>query len=468
MSPTRRSLLGGGMVAGALTAIRSPSASAAVGRRSEPFVDRIRAAHKSPGLAIAVARGGRTIDMFVAGSASIGLSVPVSTRTLFHLGSVGKHITVTALLRLVEAGRLSLETPIGRYAPRLPRELHDRTLRSLLDHSSGFPDYSPSIEWDRAFDRETFYRLMNAYPAEFPAGTAWNYSNAAYVLVGYVLEDLFAKDYQAIIAQELFRRSGVIDGRVDNAGLPIASRAEPYEWRDGVNVHATRMSPTVSSVAAGGILMSMRDVAHWTGALHGGALLTAGSLAQMAKPVRLSTGREIPYGLGWMLDAMPNSDPILYHGGSVPGFRTLHVHLPRKNLSVMAVTNGDTLAASVAGWQITERYAPGSTPLSLQALPDDAPRLTRQASELVIRAAKLDPTSFAPELRSHLLAGRDHVIPRLSPEQSKTLRRFELVQVDPYADGTFRRRYRATFADHSRHVAVHHLPDGRIYFVRIQ
>jgi CubicO group peptidase (beta-lactamase class C family) len=434
---------------------------------SQTLVDQIRVAHHAPGLAVAVMHQGGQVAL-VSGHASIGLKVPVSDRTLFHLGSVGKHITAVAALRLVEAGKLALDAPIGRYAPRLPSELADRPFRSLLDHASGLPDYSPAIEWDRPFDRDTFYRLMRTYPIEFPAGAAWNYSNAAYVLIGYVIEDIAGKTYARIVGEDLFPRCGARDSRVDDAELPITDRAEPYEWHRDHHVHAKRMSSTVSSVAAGGVLMSMRDVAGWTRALHGGALLPANSLAEMARPTRLATGREIPYGLGWMLDRMPNGDPILYHGGSVPGFRTLHVHLPRRELSVMAVTNGDSLAASVAGWQLAELHSPGATPLSLPSLADAAPLSTRQARSIVTRDGRLDATLFAPELQLHLAAGRDHVVPRFPPEQCKALRAFELVQTDNHPDGTSRRRYRATFTDHSRHLAVHHLDNGRIYFLRIQ
>ncbi|MFV3126975.1 serine hydrolase domain-containing protein [Niveispirillum sp. KHB5.9] len=446
-------------------------ATAATASRADDldWIGDVMAEHHAPGIAVTIIKGGRTIASIARGRASLGLGVAVTDRTLFHTGSVGKHITVAAALRLVERDQLSLDAPVGDYAPKLPPHLASRPFRSLLDHTSGFPDYSEAIEWDRPFDRDRFHRLMRDYPAEFDAGTAWNYSNAAYVLVGYILEDLAGKDYAHIVGDDLFRPNGLTDSRVDQADIPISGRAEPHSWIDGHYTHATRMSGQVSSVAAGGILMSMRDVAPWVGVLHGGKVISNASLDAMATPVRLSTGRPIPYGLGWMLDRMPDGKSLLYHGGSVPGFRTMHIRIPHRDLSIMAVANADTPAASIIAWRLLEQYAGGTTPLSLSPIADTEPALTAQARSIVTRAEQpLDQALFAPEQALHLAADRDYVIPQLTARQVETMTGFVLVQEDMDADGLRRRRYRAQFPTYARHVDFRHLADGRIYFVRIQ
>ena len=467
MNLSRRTLFTGSLGGGLALA----SAAGAVPKANPEFawIDAVMEEHRAPGVAAVIVAGGATLAGITRGRASLGLGVPVTDRTLFHAGSVGKHITVAAALRLVERGKLSLEAPVGDYARDVPAHLGNRPLRSLLDHTSGFPDYSDGIEWDRPFDRATFHRLIRHYPAEFEAGTAWNYSNAAYVLVGYILEDVAGKDYARIVGDDLFRPHGLTDSRVDQADQPIPGRAEPYAWTDGHYAHAVRMSGQVSSVAAGGILMSMRDVVPWVAALHGGGVLSRPVLDTMTMPVRLSTGRPIPYGLGWMLDQMPDGTALHYHGGSVPGFRTMHIRVPHRDLSIMVVANADTLAASIIAWRLLEQCAAGTTPLSLPTIADKAPGMTALARSIVTRARHpLDPALFAPEQVLHLAAGRDHVIPQLTAAQVETMTGFTLVQEDMDADGLRRRRYRAQFPTYARHVDFRHLTDGRIYFVRIQ
>lgn len=465
MRLSRRALFGESLRGGAMLAAGMPMMAAAL---PVAWVEDTMREHHAPGFAATIVSGNRTVAGYAYGRASLGLGVPVSDRTLFHAGSVGKHVTAVAALRLAEQGRLSLDAPVGDYAPQLPAALADRPFRSLLNHTSGFPDYGDSIEWDRPFDRARFHRLMREYPAEFAAGTSWNYSNAAYVLAGYVLEDRAGKDYAGIVG-DLFRSAGLTDSRVDRADLPVPGRAEPYS-RDGDHyIHAVRMSGEVSSVAAGGILMSMRDVAPWVAALHGGAILSRGSMEAMLAPTILSTGRVIPYGLGWMLDRMPDGAPFMYHGGSVPGFRTMHIRIPHRDISVMAVANADTPAASILAWRLAELHAPGSTPLSLSPMADRAPALTEQAKAIVTRGTRrLDQGSFAPELVSYLAAGRDHAVAQLTARQAETLTGFLLVQEDVEKDGQRRRRYRAQFPTYARHVDIRHLADGRIYFARIQ
>ncbi|MBZ4354155.1 hypothetical protein LAM24_22250, partial [Mycobacterium tuberculosis] len=92
------------------------------------------------------------------------------------------------------------------------------------------------------------------------------------------------------------------------------------------------------------------------------------------------------------------------------------------------------------------------------------PALTRQA-QAIVTGAPLDPAAFAPEMRLHLDAGRDHVVPRFTPAQTATLHDLALVQDEPAGDGTRRRRYRAAFPGYVRHLTVHYLDNRRIGFM---
>jgi D-alanyl-D-alanine carboxypeptidase len=130
------------------------------------------------GAAVAVARGGEAIGFWGAGYASLPFHVPVTQRTLFHIGSVGKHITALAVMQLVDAGRVGLGASLGTYVTGLPATWAEAPVRSLLTHTSGLPDYGTVIkEWDRPQGRDVILDAIGARPPLFAPGEAWAYSN---------------------------------------------------------------------------------------------------------------------------------------------------------------------------------------------------------------------------------------------------------------------------------------------------
>src|SRR3546814_6890338 len=128
--------------------------------------------------------------------------------------------------------------------------------------------------------------------------------------------DVTGQSYAAHVTA-ILRGAGLHDARVDDGEAVIAGRAEPYTRDGGVIRHATPMSSSISSVAAGGVLMSARDVPAWAAALWSGKLLSPASLALMQTPVTLTSGRSCFYNMGWFIDALPNGAAYLWHTGSV-------------------------------------------------------------------------------------------------------------------------------------------------------
>src|SRR3546814_19680680 len=104
------------------------------------------------------------------------------------------------------------------------------------------------------------------------------------------------------------------------------------------------MSSSISSVAAGGVLMSARDVPAWAAALWSGKLLSPASLALMQTPVTLTSGRSCFYTMGWFIDALPNGAAYLWHTGSVSWFRCCHYHALAGGVTAMIFLNVDSYA----------------------------------------------------------------------------------------------------------------------------
>ena len=458
MTITRRALIGGALGAGAsLAAGTARAAPAATGDLDRWFRDRL-AAEGLPGGAAAIVRPGESPRLLAAGHASLPFGVAVGPETLFHIGSVGKHVTAAAVLRLVDAGRVDLSAGIGRYVAGLPQDWQAAPIATILGHSSGIPDWD-TIVWDRPWTRADVLSWAKGRPLDFVPGAAWSYSNAAFTLLGYLIEEVTGAPYAASV-DAMFRAAGLRDARVDDGEAVIAGRAEPYTHAEGSIRHATPMSSSISSVAAGGVLMSARDVPLWSAALWNGSLLSAASMQRMRTPARLSSGRTSYYNMGWVIDRLPGRTPYLWHTGSVSGFRACHYHDPASGLTMLMAVNADSDAIGAIGLDLLEQVAPGGTPASLPVLTDGMPERTATFRALMRRERPADPALFAPEMRVLVEKFGDDALDDYS-QDTPPLSAVEPVQ-ESRAGGELRRRYRLTVAGRHDFVTVGYTKDGLI------
>lgn len=439
---------------------------AALNRVREMMRDR-----RIPAAGIAVVHNGVTMMATGLGTASLPFEVPANEKTLFHLGSVGKQVTAALVFELAEAGAIDLNEPVGRYARGLPAAFAAVPVSALLSHTGGVPDYEglPGFDADRPIAREAFLAGVSAVPIDFQPGRAWAYSNTGYVLLGYLLADVTGKSYRDLVTERLLRRVGLPDARVDDAGAVIALRGEPYVLEDKTLRHAVAMSSDYSSSADGGVLMSARDAAQWEHALQAGLAPSSTAVAKMMRPALMSSGRSTAYGAGWFTDEI-NGRAIQYHSGSVPGFLAFAWRAPSTRTAVTVMVNIESGAAGrfieEASLMLAEFVAPGSTPLALTPIQDDAPDVTAQALALLTRGDRpLDAGLFTPEI-SALMSGRAAagVLPfKLGADTTGV--EFRLVGRHEEPGGRVR-RYRISRNGRARHVSFAYAPDGRIYRFR--
>src|SRR6478735_1137870 len=224
------------------------------------------------GAAVTVVRDGQAIGFWSVGYASLPFRVPVTERTLFHIGSVGKHITALAVMQLVDAGSVALDAPVGGYVQGLPESWAVIPVRRLLTHTSGLPDYGRVIrDWDRPQGRELILNAIGTMPPSFEA--------------------ISGQPYADYLRDRLLGPAALPAARVDSAGDVIADRAEPYEHANGRFVHAVQLERSVSAAADGGALFSGRDIAPWSAALTGARLVSPALMAQATTGALLTTGR---------------------------------------------------------------------------------------------------------------------------------------------------------------------------------
>ncbi len=303
-----------------------------------------------PGAAVGVYQDGeaRTLGF---GLVSLETRQPVTSDTLFQLGSISKVYTATLVMRLVEAGKLDLDTPVVEYLPdlRLGDEQAQRTitLRHLLTHTSG-------LEGDRFTDYGLGDDALTRAIAEFttlrqltPPGQLWTYGNSGFYLVGRIIEVVTEKTFEAAMGELLFEPLGL------ERSCFFAHEAIVYPVALGHKQRTSRVAPTVARTyslprvvnAAGGIISTVGDLLRFAalhlnaGELDGKRLLSEISVQAMRVPQTQAANFAEAYGIGWALRTA-GGEPIIEHGGTTIGFQAQLTLVPTKGLAVASLTNG--------------------------------------------------------------------------------------------------------------------------------
>ncbi|HZA98455.1 MAG TPA: serine hydrolase domain-containing protein, partial [Gemmatimonadales bacterium] len=165
---------------------------------------------KIPGLSVAIVRGDSILLARGFGFANLEHRVPASDSTVYQSGSLGKQFTATAVGMLAQQGRLSVEERITRWFPEGRGTWDSVTVRHLLTHTSGVPDYTDSmIDLRKDYTEEQLVRFAAKQPLDFPAGTSWSYSNTGYLLLGVIVHRVTGRFYGDVLQELLFKPLGM-------------------------------------------------------------------------------------------------------------------------------------------------------------------------------------------------------------------------------------------------------------------
>jgi CubicO group peptidase (beta-lactamase class C family) len=280
-------------------------------------------ANNIPGVLIGVASRGRLIHVQAYGLADVELNVPVSDSTVFEIGSISKQFVATAAMILVEEGRIGLDDGIHEYLPDLPSEWLGVTVRQLLTHTSGIPDYEEIATYDVYRFRltpEEIIRMAHSRPMDFEPGTGWYYSNTGFFLLSLIVERVEGRPLGQVLRSRIFEPLGMHQTRLADPEDIIPHRASGY-WVDrmGVNLINRDATQTSSTLGAGGILSSVHDMVKWDEALNGEHILSEKSKSLMWTSTVLPNGEDTGYGFGWGVGEYRGHRSV-GHGGQVAGF----------------------------------------------------------------------------------------------------------------------------------------------------
>jgi CubicO group peptidase (beta-lactamase class C family) len=268
--------------------------------------------------AVVVMRGGRTVFSRGVGLANRRRGIRNTPRTVFDIGSITKPLTLAAALALVEDGRLDLSDRIGDLLPGVPTDKRAITLRQLLEHRAGLPEYvvdAPGGDFvelsrDRALDR-IFRR-----PLRFEPGTEYGYSDAGYTVAAALIEDAAGRPFDEFLRARILRRGGMRSAGFYGDRWRRSLVALGY----GGRTHGARNAPDAwsdvswSLKGAGGVAASARDLVSWTRRLWDGRVLARNTVRTfyeiLAQPQRLPGGNEFVLGYAGANDYGFNSEVV--------------------------------------------------------------------------------------------------------------------------------------------------------------
>lgn len=319
-----------------------------------------------PGLALLVAREGRIVKAQGYGFANIELQVPVKPETVFQSGSVGKQFTATAVMMLVEEGKIRLDDPITNYFRDAPPSWSQVTVRELLSHTAGFTDYPDNFNFRKDYTEDQLFKVIAGIPLAFPPGTKYSYSNLGYATLGILIHRVTGKFYGDFLQEKIFQPLGMTATRVMSEADIIPNRAAGYRLVKGELKNQEWVAPTVNTTADGSLYFSILDLAKWDAALYTEKLLKRSSLEQMWTPAKLRNGEPNSdhYGFGWSIESV-RGHRVLDHDGGWQGFETHISRYVDDKLTVVVLTNlGDAdpgrITGHVAGTYLSADGNPGT------------------------------------------------------------------------------------------------------------
>ncbi|MGZ3196494.1 MAG: serine hydrolase [Croceibacterium sp.] len=414
--------------------------NADVARRVDAAIAQVVARPEAAGLSIAVARGDRIIVERGAGLADVNAKRPADPATEFRIGSLTKQFTAAATMKLVERGKIGLDDPLSKYLPDFDTGGRTVTIRQLLNHASGIPNYTEqagfrAVSGKPELTRQDILKVVSGVKFDFEPGTGWHYSNTNYFLLGLIVENVSGRSYADFLAQEFFKPLGLTRSRYDTGEGAVADRAQGYSFDPATG--ARRIADPLNMVgpfAAGALASTAGDLLRWQIALTNGRAVSPASFQQMVNSkVNIGQG-DAAYGFGLMNDRIGGMRRI-WHNGGINGFNSVLTWWPDLGLRTAVISNSEGLPSEAVEKMLVAALTSDKPlpPARTTAQPGSEAALRAQVQGMA--AGTPDYTAMTPQMaevvRGQLPALRP-VFDKLGPLQSLTFKGVDLNGVDQY------------------------------------
>ena len=308
----------------------------------------------TPGCAVGVIEHGEWALQASYGMANLEHDIPITGQSIFRTGSLGKQFTATAIALLAEQGKIDLDADIHQYLPDLVDYGHKVTIRQMIHHVSGIPDYEQGLPALKTADGEDlelenrdylsiseFYNRVRTIPLFAPPETEFTYSNTAYFLLSQIVEAVTGQSLRAYAQANIFVPLGMDQSFFnDEVNDVVKNRVDGYK-RNEDGRYSIFMT-NLSWVGDGGVYTNLDDWLKWDQNFYHNVLGTKGDelIRQMEKSFSVSGN----YAWGQEVGAYRGLKQVA-HTGSWVGFTTYYVRYPKRRTSVVVFCNSNVITA---------------------------------------------------------------------------------------------------------------------------
>ncbi|MEQ8676988.1 MAG: serine hydrolase domain-containing protein [Aggregatilineales bacterium] len=296
----------------------------------------------APGAGIGVMHAGETIHSAGYGLANVEWHIPIDTDTAFRVGSVTKPFTALLTMMLVADGQIALDAPITDYLPEFHSAGHIVTVHHLLTHTSGIASYTnaPDFFTHKCLFSATTQEMLTeiaAVPFEFKPGTAYNYNNSGYHLLGMIIERVTGMGYADFLRERILTPCAMHNTLHPKDDSVIPRMANGYRYEDETLLPANYLHIS-RAFAAGALITTVNDLLRWSQKLWAGEIVPLDTLTHMGTSAVLENGEETGYGYGWG-NVTYEGRTVMSHSGGIPGFSAQYVHFVEDDLTIIVLAN---------------------------------------------------------------------------------------------------------------------------------
>jgi CubicO group peptidase (beta-lactamase class C family) len=356
----------------------SPTTSASAQNDDESLCGKVDAlfapwSKDTPGAAVLVIREGRIILKKGYGLANLESHKRIEPDTAFLLGSVTKQFTALTIMMLRERGKLSYDDPLSKFFSEFPPYAQQITIRHLLTHTGGFPEYDDlfldSGKLDKNYPRSSKTKPSSFEPTakdalailatvrapRFAPGEKWEYSNSGYVILAQIVEKVSGQSFASFLQNEIFKPLGMTRSVLYDETRPkIQNVATSYTLKDG-GYRDIDYTPQNAIYGEDNIYTTIEDMYQWDRALYTEELIFPENLIDAFTPAKLNSGEAVSYGFGWEVRKFLGLKSVM-HGGSWVGFRTFIQRFPEQHFTVVILSNLAQMGVNGLAGQISKIF----------------------------------------------------------------------------------------------------------------
>ncbi|MEJ0029404.1 MAG: serine hydrolase domain-containing protein [Bacteroidota bacterium] len=302
------------------------------------FTERMK--KDGPGASVLIMKGDSIIFSKSYGFADLKTQEPITSKTLFNLGSISKTFVMNSILILRDEGKLSLEDSLIKYFPEFKnKEIATKVkIKHLLTHTSGLPDIRP-VQEQREFyltadDAQNWAPITQADSLEFEPGSKYEYSNPAFNALALIIEKVTGNNWRDFVRERIFKPAEMTSSTITDGAHPESGVSHGYVWENEKwNELDYGEEPTFCAAGNGGVWSSVEELLKYQRALEAANFSNAKTIAESME--------EKSFGIGWswFIEKTKGSLKTVGHTGTQGGFYCDYITVPEKKIVYIMLAN---------------------------------------------------------------------------------------------------------------------------------